>query len=157
MTLGTTGADLVDTRAVFACAAASSFALASSSRRVGGNGGSLAWSSVGGNFRAGWPSPEAKLVADDMCFSERADAVDMYDISESLDPLLPDEYCVDGRRGGSSGETCWVEFREGSGGTSVRLGSGGDGCSLSSAAMVVLRGNAGGFSFDGRAGTVGLL
>lgn len=75
---GSAGGDLA------ASAAASSFALASSSRFVGGSGGRLAWSKAGGSFRAAAPSAaELTLVAAE--FSERAESVEICEISDAVD------------------------------------------------------------------------
>ena len=76
--------DLGDnTDVLCACAAASasaaSFAFASISRRVGGKGGSLAWSRVGGSLRVDFSEPA--LVSD------RLETADMRETSDELEFL----------------------------------------------------------------------
>lgn len=75
--LDTVDGDLIERGGAHpADAAASSFALASSSRRVGGRGGSLAMSRVGGSRRVGCSEPT--LVAEDtVWFRDVLDTVDM--------------------------------------------------------------------------------
>jgi hypothetical protein len=59
-----------------ASCSAASFAFASSSRRVGGSGGSLACSSVGGSLLAGCVSDATLGVADLVWFSDKLDTAD---------------------------------------------------------------------------------
>lgn len=83
--------------------AAASFAFASSSRRVGGSGGSLAWSRVGGSFLGLCVSGPPFEVADLVWLSERLEMADIWDTSEAFEFLLTERVWVEGRRVGSLG------------------------------------------------------
>jgi len=125
MARGTAGDDREGKRGDFAGRLlVSSFALASSSLLVGGRGGSLAWSSVGGSFLTDCASVP----------SDRAETEETYDFTDSVDGLRSTADCVDGRRGGREGEIGCVEVLVGSGGGNVplRCGSGGDACGSAS-------------------------
>lgn len=104
-------------RAAVALAPPVSFACASNSRRVGGRGGSLAWSNAGGSLRSGLS------VEDTLVEMERAEKLDRCDMSLELEPLLTGRCCIwpEGRRGGRDGlgerdDVCDDALRAGSGG-----------------------------------------
>lgn len=96
------------------------FAVSSRSRRVGGSGGRLACSSVGGNFLC--VSIDDVLVTDDAWPKDTPEIVELNDTVEELDPRLT--ICVEPLRGGRAGDGC-VVFRVGNGGGAFRAGNGG--------------------------------
>lgn len=134
------------------CCCASSLAFASISRRVGGSGGSLAWSKAGGSFLVGWALSDVTLVRADeeaVLFQEDVDTLERYEMSDELEFLRPPgtgrEVEVD-RRGGRTGELSCVEFRDGNGGGGGFLVKVGIGLSSGMSCSVVRRGKGGGLT-----------
>ncbi len=143
-------------------------ALASSSRREGGSGGSpicLVWSNVGGSFLGLWASG-APFWAPGLWFSERLDTAESWDTSEAFEFLLTERFWVEGRRVGRFGGVARWPFRVGrGGGAAERPGEGeeGDGTGeWSPFSRPVVRRGSGGGSFSvaartGRGGMTGLF
>ncbi len=117
--IGTVGADLTLTRGTFAALA--SLAFSSSSRLVGGRGGSSVLPKAGGSFLC--VSTDEVLVTEDPAWlNDIPDTVELNDTVDSFDPLRTS--CVDAFRGGKAGDGCEA-LRPGSGGGSLRAGRGG--------------------------------
>jgi hypothetical protein len=143
---------------------ASSFAFASSSRLVGGSGGSLACSRGGGNLRGVGPWGTPLDVADLVWLRERLDTVDSRETSEAFEFRRTERVCAEGRREGSFGGVGCGEFRAGRGGGASRPGEGAGGCTPVSppfSGSPVRRGSGGGnlsvAARTGRGGRAGLI
>lgn len=136
-------------------AAAASIALASSSRRVGGKGGSLACSRVGGSRLGTCPSGVPLEAADLVWLNDRLDIVDNWDTSEAFEFLLTERVWVEGLRVGSLGVVD-SGFRVGSGGGPGRAPGEEAVVESPSSCPVVRRGSGGGsLSVEDRTGLGG--